>query len=51
MMLMVNDSEIMGTWINGKIQNMIGWATIVTLILMTIAMLVWPVARSFGLLP
>ena len=36
MMLMVNNKEIMGKYVNSVLGNVIGWATIVTLIVLTI---------------
>jgi NRAMP (natural resistance-associated macrophage protein)-like metal ion transporter len=36
MMLMVNNKEIMGKYVNGKVKNIIGWLTIIVLIILTI---------------
>lgn len=36
MMLMVNDKEIMGKYVNNKIKNIIGWTTIIVLISLTV---------------
>lgn len=43
MMLMVNNTEIMGKYINSKIKNVIGWTTIVALIILTIILTFEPI--------
>lgn len=43
MMLMVNNTEIMGKYINSKIKNVIGWTTIVVLIILTIILTFEPI--------
>lgn len=42
MMLMVNNKEIMGEYINSSIKNIIGWVTIGTLIILTIIITLEP---------
>ena len=42
MMLMVNNKELMGEYVNTLTKNLIGWATIVTLIVLTIIITVEP---------
>ena len=42
MIRMVNDKKIMGSYINNKFQNSVGWSTIVILITMTVALMISP---------
>ena len=44
MILMVNNPEIMGDKVNNKFQNIIGWSTTVILIILTVMLLLFPVA-------
>jgi Mn2+/Fe2+ NRAMP family transporter len=41
MMIIVNDRRIMGRWVNGRIYNALGWATVVVVIGLTVALLVF----------
>jgi Mn2+/Fe2+ NRAMP family transporter len=36
MMLLVNDKEIMGKYVNGKFSNMVGWVTVGTLAILSL---------------
>lgn len=47
MMLMVNNKEIMGEYINNRIKNAVGWVTIVVLIILTIILTFEPVVTAF----
>ncbi|MHC1708426.1 MAG: Nramp family divalent metal transporter [Bacteroidales bacterium] len=40
MMLLVNDKEIMGSWTNNRGQNIVGWATVVVLIGLSLTLLI-----------
>lgn len=46
MMLMVNNKEIMGEYVNKGIANIIGWATIIVLIILTVILTVSSVAQN-----
>ena len=46
MMLMVNNKDIMGRYVNGSIKNIIGWATIVVLILLTVILTLEPIITA-----
>ncbi len=46
MMLMVNNKDIMGRYVNGSIKNIIGWATIVVLILLTVILTIQPIITA-----
>lgn len=46
MMLMVNNKEIMGNYVNTKLKNWIGWTTIIILIVLTIIMTFSPMVKS-----
>lgn len=46
MMFMVNNKEIMGKHVNSVIQNIIGWATIITLIVLTVILLFEPIVSK-----
>ncbi len=47
MILMVNDRKIMGEYVNNRFQNVVGWATTATLIVLTGLLLVQPVVPLF----
>ena len=36
MMLLVNDKEIMGKYVNGKFSNVVGWTTVGTLAILSL---------------
>jgi len=40
MILIVNNKEVMGTYVNNRFQNIIGWSTIIILIGLTITLFV-----------
>ncbi|MCX5697542.1 MAG: Nramp family divalent metal transporter [Candidatus Omnitrophica bacterium] len=44
MILMVNNKSIMGDYTNNKFQNIVGWATVIILIILTIMLLATPIA-------
>jgi len=46
MMLMVNRKEIMGRYVNNKLQNVIGWSTITILIILTAILLLTPLVTK-----
>ena len=46
MMLIVNNKEIMKKHVNGKVANIIGWATIVILIALTLALVLLPAVKA-----
>lgn len=46
MMLMVNNKEIMGDYVNGKIKNIIGWTTIIILIVLTAILTFQPMVKK-----
>jgi Mn2+/Fe2+ NRAMP family transporter len=41
MMIIVNDRTIMGRFVNGRVYNVLGWATVVVVIGLTVALLVF----------
>lgn len=47
MMLMVNNKEVMGKHVNKGVINIIGWVTIVILIVLTLMLLLQPVVERF----
>ncbi|EKQ57520.1 MULTISPECIES: Nramp family divalent metal transporter [unclassified Clostridium] len=47
MMLMVNNKEIMGEYVNTRAKNIIGWVTIVVLIMLTIVLTFEPIVTTF----
>ncbi len=47
MMLMVNNKEIMGEYVNGRIKNAIGWITIIVLIVLTLILTIEPLVAIF----
>jgi NRAMP (natural resistance-associated macrophage protein)-like metal ion transporter len=47
MMLMVNNKEIMGEYVNSGIKNAIGWVTIVVLIILTAILTFEPIVTAF----
>lgn len=47
MMLMVNNKEIMGNYVNNKIKNIIGWVTIIVLIILTAIIVLGPIVAAF----
>lgn len=47
MMLMVNNKELMGEYVNGGIKNAIGWVTIIVLITLTLILTIEPVVNIF----
>jgi Mn2+/Fe2+ NRAMP family transporter len=42
MILMVNNPKIMGSYVNNRLQNAVGWATTAILILLTVMLLGTP---------
>jgi Mn2+/Fe2+ NRAMP family transporter len=48
MMLMVNNKEIMGKYTNNKLKNLIGWATITILIVLTAILTFEPLIKSLA---
>lgn len=42
MMLLINNKKIMGTYINGKTTNIIGWSSVIILIGLSVALIVLP---------
>ncbi|MFL0246532.1 Nramp family divalent metal transporter [Candidatus Clostridium stratigraminis] len=46
MMLMVNNKEIMGEHVNGPIKNIIGWTTIIILIILTAILTFEPIIKK-----
>ncbi|KZL91744.1 Nramp family divalent metal transporter [Clostridium magnum] len=46
MMLMVNNKEIMGEYVNSRIKNIIGWITIVVLIILTAILTFEPIITA-----
>jgi Mn2+/Fe2+ NRAMP family transporter len=46
MMLMVNNKEIMGKYTNNKVKNIIGWATIAILIVLTAILTFEPMVKA-----
>jgi len=47
MILMVNNPKIMGVHVNNKLQNSIGWATTIILVLLTVLMVVSPLLSAY----
>ncbi len=47
MMLMVNNKEIMGEYVNGTIKNAIGWITIIVLVVLTLILTIEPMVNIF----
>ena len=47
MMLMVNNKEIMGEHMNSRIKNVVGWATIIVLIILTAILTIEPIITVF----
>lgn len=50
MILLVNNSDIMGKYVNKPFNNIVGWATIVILISLTAFLLISSIIPGFGLL-
>ncbi|MEY7998940.1 Nramp family divalent metal transporter [Clostridium sp. Mt-5] len=48
MMLMVNNKEIMGKYINSKTKNAIGWITIIVLIILTAVLTAAPIVTALA---
>ena len=48
MMLMVNQKDLMGEYINSKFKNWVGWITIVILIVLTIVLLLEALIQTLG---
>ena len=44
-MVLVNDREIMGDYVNGPIRNFIGWTTVIVLSLLSFVLLVLGLIR------
>jgi len=42
MMIMVNKKEIMGSHVNNRFQNLVGWSTSLLLIILTFFLIAWP---------
>jgi len=47
MMLMVNNKEIMGEYTNSRIKNIVGWVTVVVLIVLTAILTLEPLISAF----
>jgi NRAMP (natural resistance-associated macrophage protein)-like metal ion transporter len=47
MMLMVNNKEIMGEYTNSSIKNLVGWVTVVVLIVLTVILTLEPLISAF----
>jgi len=47
MILMVNKEKIMGSYINNKFQNVVGWSTVVILIMLTVILFAEPIISLF----
>jgi Mn2+/Fe2+ NRAMP family transporter len=47
MMLMVNNKDIMGKYVNNHVKNIIGWVTIVILISLTVFLTFEPIIKKF----
>jgi NRAMP (natural resistance-associated macrophage protein)-like metal ion transporter len=45
MMLLVNNKEVMGKYVNGRIKNFIGWTTVIILIILSFTLLVLMILR------
>ncbi len=48
MMLIINKKDVMGTYVNNKVQNFIGWTTIAILIGLTITLILGMIFPSLG---
>jgi NRAMP (natural resistance-associated macrophage protein)-like metal ion transporter len=48
MMLMVNNTEIMGEYVNSKFKNIVGWVTIIVLIMLTAILTFQPIVTAFS---
>jgi Mn2+/Fe2+ NRAMP family transporter len=48
MMLMVNNKDIMGEYVNIRIKNIVGWVTIIVLILLTAILTFEPIVTAFA---
>lgn len=46
MMLMVNNKDIMGEYVNSKVKNMVGWITIIVLIILTAILTFQPIITA-----
>lgn len=46
MMVLINNKKIMGTYINGKTQNVIGWSAVVILVGLSAALLIMPLINK-----
>lgn len=46
MMLMVNNKDIMGEYVNGRIKNVVGWVTIIVLIVLTVILTFEPIINA-----
>ena len=42
MLRLVNDRELMGAHVNGRVFNAIAWTTVIVMIVLTLAMIVTP---------
>jgi Mn2+/Fe2+ NRAMP family transporter len=47
MMLMVNNKEIMGEYTNSSIKNIVGWVTVLVLIVLTAILTLEPLISAF----
>lgn len=47
MMLMVNNKDIMGEYVNGRTKNVIGWVTIIVLVILTAILTFEPIVTAF----
>ena len=45
MIIMVNNPKIMGKYTNNRVQNLIGWSTIIVLVVLTVLLLATPLLR------
>jgi Mn2+/Fe2+ NRAMP family transporter len=45
MMLLINKKKIMGTHINGRFTNIVGWTAVVVLIALSAALLIMPLLK------
>ncbi len=48
MILIINDRRIMGRHVNGRWFNLIAWATVITVVALTVALLVLQVGKGLG---
>jgi Mn2+/Fe2+ NRAMP family transporter len=46
MMLLINKKKIMGTYVNGRAKNIIGWTAVVILVCLSAALLVMPILNK-----